>query len=195
MKTTIEVRYGIGDKVFDAGVNPSVRRVTCPDCLDTRKWKARTPAGELLDFDCPRCQWQHEGQPLIHEWTPIVRLLTIGSIKFDSTSNSTSYMCVETGIGSGRVYAQDDLHETEELALAVAKLKCSALAEKPEHKARYNADYLCSNSTFIAREVSEETTLRRKYQYRVEAIEATVFNQSLSDSEVRDQLKRYLEEK
>lgn len=52
--------------------------------------------------------------------------MTIGSVQFNSHAGSydygARYMCVETGIGGGSVYPENQLFETEEHALTAAQL-------------------------------------------------------------------------
>ncbi len=53
------------------------------------------------------------------------RTLTIGSVRIDTAARDYSepveYMCVETGIGSGSVYRESHLFETESAALVAAE--------------------------------------------------------------------------
>jgi len=57
---------------------------------------------------------------------PVVRQYTIGSVRHDSNERDgrspTTYMCRETGIGSGSIYEEAKLFETEAAAMASAIL-------------------------------------------------------------------------
>jgi len=57
---------------------------------------------------------------------PSVSKLTIGSVRVDtSDERGTSYMCIETGVGSGSIYYESDLFSTHDEAMTVATLKAA----------------------------------------------------------------------
>lgn len=126
----IESKYSIGDTVYVGRTVSNRKQRPCPDCLGTRKWKATSPAGTDYDFSCPRCtssyQSNHEMSLNYSLFEPFVRSLTIGSVQFNSAEgahdNGFRYMCVETGVGSGSVYNERDLHPSEAEAIAAAQL-------------------------------------------------------------------------
>lgn len=128
---TITTKYSIGDTVFHASTTTERKRHPCPDCLGSRKWTAKSPAGTEYVFDCPRCSASYNSdRDLTLDYTasvPAAKQLTIGSVQFNSASGSwdhgARYMCRETGVGSGSVYNESDLFLTEEEALAAAKIK------------------------------------------------------------------------
>lgn len=129
----METAYDIGDTVFYASTATKTFQHPCPDCLGSRKWKATSPAGGEFDVECPRCGTGYQsnrGLDLRYsQWTPCVRKLTIGSLKANSPTGTgsyddgNSYMCVETGVGSGSIYNERDLFRTEAEALAEATIK------------------------------------------------------------------------
>lgn len=133
-------KYAIGDRVLAALFNHHVQlSERCPDCLGTREWSVTTPAGETFQLACGTCRCGYESIGTITRWGPCsdAEQLTIGSVRIDTNSDKekVSYMCVETGVGSGSVYTEDRLHSTRESALAwcaVASAEWSA-AENKRH--------------------------------------------------------------
>ena len=125
----IETKYSVDDVVYHATTVTERKRHDCPDCLGEGKWKALSPAGREYEFTCPRCGDQYQSNAdLSLNYTvvaPRARRLTIGSVQVDTAAtdydrDQVSYMCRETGVGSGSVYNQCDLFPTEEEALAAA---------------------------------------------------------------------------
>lgn len=129
----IETKYSVGDVVWHANTTTERKQHPCPDCHDTRKWQAISPAGYEYMFGCPRCSARyasHDELSLAYTAAvPYARKLTIGSVRHDSADGwnedrqpKTTYMCVETGVGGGQIYDENRLFETEEGALVCAKL-------------------------------------------------------------------------
>lgn len=130
---TLTTKYSIGDVVYFASTVAESKRHPCPDCKGERKWKATSPAGGEYEFSCPRCSAQYNSdRDLMLDYSalvPSVSRLTIGSIQVNTAKGShdegARYMCCETGVGSGSVYNEDRLFETEEEATR----KAQALAD------------------------------------------------------------------
>ncbi len=130
---TLTTKYSIGDVVWRAGTTTERKQHPCPDCNETRKWKAISPAGGEYEFRCPRCAASYSSdQDMSLAYTasvPSVQRLTIGSIQYNTEPGSydhgARYMCRETGVGSGSVYNEDELFETEEAATVAAKAKAA----------------------------------------------------------------------
>ena len=105
-----------------------------------------------------------------------------------------SYMCKETGVGSGSVYRERDLRFTEEGALDFARIKCEiALFNEPrkttcEVKRAINSSTLTNASIRIA---SDES---RKYRFRLQEAQEIVFDETLDDAECRVRIKEFLNE-
>jgi hypothetical protein len=126
---TLTTKYSIGDVVWHASTMTEQKQHPCPDCLGTRKWKATSPAGAEYEFGCPRCGTRyHHNRDLQLDYTAHVahiERLTIGSIQYNTASgiydHGARYMCRETGVGSGSVYNESDLYETEEAAQRAAE--------------------------------------------------------------------------
>jgi hypothetical protein len=195
--TEIAARYQIGVKVFHSGVRQLRTPVVCPDCKDTRKWKAESPAGETFEFDCPRCGWQHNSPPVVTEWKPVITELTIGSVRYDSNpydgSDRFQYMCDETGVGSGQIYNESKLFPDSVLAERAALLECMTRSNEPACRTRYNAQRLAATSTMRTLTLDAEIAARRKFQYQAEDAARIVFDESRSDAECRSELKVLLE--
>jgi hypothetical protein len=126
-------KYRTGQTVYRASVSHETEMLPCPDCLGTRKWKVLTPAGAELSTDCIRCCSHGEirGVPSLRRaiWKPQVQSLTIGAIEIRAgygDRDAVSYMAVETGIGSGSVYRERELHADEESARAAAAAEAEA---------------------------------------------------------------------
>lgn len=119
----IETKYSIGDTVWYANITTEVKHHPCPDCLGSRKWIATSPAGGAFEVGCPRCAASYQANHALSlsysVWTSTARRLTIGQVRPCSGDHGThQYMCLETGIGSGSLYNEDRLFETEEAARA-----------------------------------------------------------------------------
>lgn len=158
---TLTTKYSVGDVVYRGFTTTERKQHPCPDCLGSRKWKAISPAGGEYEFRCPRCAASYTSNNDISLWytasTPAVECLTIGSVRVDTAPSfdreGTEYMCRETGIGSGSVYYESDLHETEEAARAAATAKAALNNETVEwivklyNKALEISDYELDNAT------------------------------------------------
>lgn len=125
-------RYRIGDTVWHASTQHATEQLPCPDCLGSRVWKVTTPAGTDMTTPCLRCAphgylRSGGGEDIpsltVRKWTPYVARLTIGSVRIDTHDDRpVSYMCCETGVGSGSIYYEPDLFATPEEAETVAAL-------------------------------------------------------------------------
>lgn len=155
----IKTKYSIGDVVWYASTTTQAKQHPCPDCNDTKKWAAVSPAGNEYTFSCPRCSTQfnsHDELRLTYTaHAPTACKMTIGSVQFNSAKDSwdegARYMCLETGVGSGIVYDEAKLFETENDALLYAQtLADTANATHPHIVAQYNrsleiSDYQLEN--------------------------------------------------
>lgn len=112
----IQPKYRIGQKVWRAGVGETRDMWPCPDCNGSQTMTAMTAAGEAVPIMCLRCQSPDLSRiPSLLRVTKTVSLseLTIGSVRTDSAAQEgrqVSYMCVETGVGSGAVYYEPELY-------------------------------------------------------------------------------------
>lgn len=122
-------KFSIGDKVFFVSTTTTTGRHDCPDCGGSKVWEAKSPAGQTIEMDCPRCTRRHYDAGLSLDYTksvPWVRELTIGSVRIDTAAEKPiSYMCQETGVGSGSVYYEESLFSDRDYADAEAARMCA----------------------------------------------------------------------
>lgn len=133
----METKYKIGEVVYIANTVMEQKQHDCPDCLGSRKWTATSPAGEKHEFSCPRCSGAYhsnDNMRLTYSWnTPTTRMLTIGSVRTDThDKDPISYMCKETGVGSGSIYRESIVFSNKEDALKKAVLMCAENNQRDE---------------------------------------------------------------
>lgn len=137
-------RFHIGQTVWIGYVHDTQEQLPCPDCLGQRTWRVTLPSGEAHDVPCQRCTDRYSGAevPLIAiaDWKACTRQLTIGSVRIDTAAGTSSfdrhpvsYMCRETGVGSGSTYYELDVFGTEAEAFA------SAQAQVAQNRAKRDA--------------------------------------------------------
>ena len=119
--TILGHKYNIDDTAYAVQVTTGDVQVPCPDCLGTRGWHAVLPSGEEMEIKCPTCTFGYEARGTVPEFTVTyeVQRLTIGSVRVDTKGwrdGVVSYMCVETGVGSGSIYYEKNLYSTFEEA-------------------------------------------------------------------------------
>jgi hypothetical protein len=125
-------KFAKGDKVFYADTFMTTHRIDCPDCDGSGKWPITSPAGHPFTIPCARCAYNYGSrlEELRLSWpvfTSLVRPLTIGSIRINTDDDDVvTYMCVETGIGSGSVYRERDLYDDKVIAQKAADGKAQA---------------------------------------------------------------------
>ena len=116
----ITPKFDINDKVFGIHTEVITKQHPCPDCLGEKEWTVISPAGSEYKFDCPRCRASYLSNQDASLKYPVhtskIRRLTIGSVRTDSNDKErpVSYMCVETGIGSGAIHYEDTLFLNKE---------------------------------------------------------------------------------
>jgi hypothetical protein len=125
----IKSKYSVGDTVYYSGLISLQKKLDCPDCFGEERWTTTSPAGIEYWFDCPRCSSNYLSDRKMSlsylGFKANVEALTIGSVRFDSSKDDGkyTYMCKETGVGSGTVYDQDDLFLTRDEATNKAERK------------------------------------------------------------------------
>ncbi len=134
-------KFAIGQSVYRHQIDTVTDSYPCPDCLGEREWTVTTPTGTVLKTACQRCSNPYQTTyPSIRfsKYAASVRRLTIGSIRTDTAPyrahEAVSYMCHETGIGSGSVYYERDLFATEEEARHAADVEASIKNSEAEQK-------------------------------------------------------------
>lgn len=128
-------RFRIGDVMFVPGSTDGSESQQCPDCLGAGVWPTTSPAGEEHAVNCPTCR--QTGKISFYRAEPITRQLTVGSVRIDTAADEgerVSYMCVETGVGSGNVYYEKNCHPDATSAYVVATLQ----AEEQTRRVRAN---------------------------------------------------------
>lgn len=128
---TLTSKYSVGDLVYRAGTMTKVFMRDCPDCQGSKQWDAISPAGKQYQFACPRCSASYQSERDLDlkytQFVASVQPLTIGSIRVDThDERPISYMCVETGVGSGSIHYEEDLFPTEDEARRAAEQKAAA---------------------------------------------------------------------
>ena len=124
-------KYDIGDKVFAPRYALVQKAVQCPECLGEKVWQVRTPTGDEFELPCGGCGgYNDENSGTIKElsFNSYVEELTIGSVRLDTAdtrdgNHPVSYMCCETGIGTGSIYYEHRLFTDREGAEFMAKLE------------------------------------------------------------------------
>lgn len=163
----IKGKFNKGDIVYSAESSYVNKIISCPDCLGTLKWIIVFADGEAKEIECQTCKrgWESaSGKITYQEWSPTVSKVTIGSIKYDGDSKQPfSYMCVETGIGSGRVYYEEDLFDNFEEAMKFAVEKnqeqVKAIANNnfgPKFSKRNTVEDMLSTFGFTRKQAIEE---------------------------------------
>lgn len=114
-------KYEIGQRVFFASAVDMNETFPCKSCAGSGQWRATSAEGETGHCDCPACGGR--GSRALYSYGPSVCPRTIGSVRVDTsdTENPVSYMCHETGVGSGNIYRENQLFPTEQEAVAAAE--------------------------------------------------------------------------
>lgn len=129
-------KYNIGQVVWRGHTSLHTTKLSCPDCQDTLKWTLTSPSGLTLEVPCRRCQYTYSSELpslWLREHKPEVCSLTIGKVTIELGSVSSwanepvTYMCQETGVGSGSNYRESELYTTEAEAYAAAKMEAEHL--------------------------------------------------------------------
>lgn len=113
-------KYSVGAHVYGAETELRPLPQVCPDCLGTFKWTITTPAGETFSVDCGTCTYERIIPQ--HRYFPVTRQLVIGSVRLDTydTECPVTYMMRETGVGSGRVWRETEVCDSEQEAMLIA---------------------------------------------------------------------------
>lgn len=162
--------FEIGQTVYSADIHSGTKTTKCPDCLNSGRWRITMPSGEELLVVCPSCAGRGI-QSL--EFKPLVRCLTIGSVRIDTAARDespVSYMCVETGIGSGTIHYETRLHATEEDAMRHANLR-AAEANRAHEKQQIEAIIARKKHARGVTLVGHLRDEQRRYQEQVERIQ------------------------
>lgn len=123
----ITTRYNIGHHVWCLRSHRARDRETCTTCagsgriqlLDAAGNPVALPPGSIRDW-CPACQ----GKGLVwldgHHHEATITRLTLGQVRTETTGDGPteiSYMAEETGVGSGSIYREPELHPSRDEAI------------------------------------------------------------------------------
>lgn len=165
-------KYSIGDVVYSPVTEKSAEYLTCPDCLGAGKWPIKSPAGEDYELPCHRCKsngfGSSSGKLEVYKAKGLTRRLTIGSVRTDTAATPTeriSYMCIETGIGSGSIYYEHKLFSDEQSALVAANIQ----ADEETARVRAQPGMRKLEELYTLPSVAAETTKERHKRYEVES--------------------------
>lgn len=197
---TLETKFAVGDVVFHATIITEKRSHPCPDCKGSRKWKAISPAGGEFEVACPRCShvYMSNRDPSLDYswWVPSVRTLTVGLIKASSQpyngdyDSGNSYMCYETGIGSGSVYREGELFLTEEEAKAYGEAKANV---QNADVSGWVAKQYEGSLKFSDYELKDAAIASADYRRISMGTRVGMFIDDIEDAEDLDDVKRTLE--
>lgn len=135
---TFVSKFNIGDKVWHGSVHVNQFKHDCPDCLGTQKWEAKSPAGLVCTFACPRCSTSyqsHDSMCLTYSKAqPYATEYTVSEVQFEGTG--FRYFCQETSQGpaghkSGSFYHEKDFFPTEKEALVAAQAQADKTNADP----------------------------------------------------------------
>lgn len=139
-------KFTIGQIVWLASAEYEQHNIPCPDCLGRRSWSVTTPAGESFESPCPTCERGFGGSTgciAEYHWSPSVRALTIGSVRIDTSDDvPIRYMAHETGVGSGTLWGEGQLHADYGAAVTAADacaVERKQYADEEERKRREQA--------------------------------------------------------
>ena len=125
-----ESKFDPGEVVYHIIKNRKQNIISCGLCGGSGEIKGKD--GRLRA--CPECYGQcYYVKYLDLEWKVSEQLLTVGQIRIEFIAHSTnnaqlekrveSYMCYETGIGSGSIYYLDTLFDSQEDAQAECDMR------------------------------------------------------------------------
>ncbi len=150
-------RYTMGQTVYAVEIADSEERVSCRDCNGTRKWDCTKPSGETTTIRCPTCMYGYESRGWEVNQLGLkgsVRELTIGSIRInteDTRLGPVSYMCKETGVGSGTIWSEPKLYDSRADADAAIEQQLAVkLQEKEDAELRHIAHSIVDAGSGVA---------------------------------------------
>lgn len=204
-------RYQIDQSVWKASTQRKTAQLPCPDCLGSRLWAVRTPAGTQMTTPCQRCapRYGMNRTPgnskipslMVEVFTPTVSCLTIGSVRIDTAANAreqVAYMCREAGIGSGGVYYEPDLSESREEAEASAAEMCvaknTAAHEEPEALAAREFAGLAIAPAFRVADWNSVYQAWAVAHWHRETVDTVIENEDKSYN-TADAIREYMEER
>jgi len=107
-------KYNIGDVIYEIASRSHRMDVECPECNGK---SANTSESWAKCQKCNNAGTVVKYSPRV--WTPTQCVLTVGMIKCEvGYKDKVEYMCNETGIGSGRLYNEEEIYSSMNDAIA-----------------------------------------------------------------------------
>lgn len=149
---TITTKYNIGDIVWVGMTRCIDKSVKCPEC-SYGYIKIKLSTGAESQARCPVCygrNFKHD-----YDFCPVVERLTIGSVRYNSAADERerfSYMCIETGVGSGSIWYEEYIFATKENAEQHAQIltnqaKAAKIEEIAQREIADKKEYECTACT------------------------------------------------
>lgn len=115
----LETKFGIGDTAYGLRTWEARKYTQCPLCSGTQR-VAVVGSSDLAT--CPKCNYSGKIEVPGKSVRFSVQELTIGEVRAATNGQRQSnvYMAPQTGIGSGTLWAEEQLHTDEADALAAA---------------------------------------------------------------------------
>lgn len=138
----IRTRYNLGQEVISIKEERSRIWIRCTFCEGSNKPTSMLNRSEITGRDgkivrCPICKGDGGEWKIVGKIWVVGHVLTIGQIEvrirsfeFQEEKREEKYMCIETGIGGGRLWSVDRLFPTEKEALA----ECAKRNKDVSHK-------------------------------------------------------------
>ena len=126
-------KYRIGDVVYGLRLWRDREKIKCSLCHG--KQKVSVLEDSTLKAFCPACSGRgYNWSDGTVRWYEVLRL-TIGQIRVQvGHEPEVIYMAKETGLGSGTLHKEVNMHDTLELAVAYAEYEGARPYPWPEHK-------------------------------------------------------------
>lgn len=200
---TLTTKFDMGQTVYFANTTTETFRHACPDCLGSKEWEAKSPAGAVFKVACPRCSQSYQSNDALNlnytKFVPSVQKLTVGLIRAssmpgDGFGKGTEYMCLETGIGSGNLYRESKLFATEDEARASAQLAADETNANPDFWVAKQYDKTAKFCDYELKDAVMEAAMSRARQqaYRVQYLVEDL-KESDTITDVRERIARWEE--
>lgn len=116
-------KYNIGEAAYLAKCRVTTKKIGCPDCKGTQRWKVITPTGSEFETYCGRCVagnlYEDDLTYRVHE--PVVEMVNIAKVYYENPPGKFKYLLGPMGATSGSVVEEDALFDTYEEAMAKAR--------------------------------------------------------------------------
>lgn len=138
-------KYPIGQIIFMARTKSERRKHACPDCNDTKQWKAISPAGAEHTVKCPRCQGGYWGDGIgdkipsldfTHYEPEVVELKITGYCVNEYNSGKVKYSSA-TSTHSSYSFEEEKIITEQQVAENLAKLLAAEANEKEQATIEY----------------------------------------------------------